>query len=918
MSREGNPGIDGDVLIARRMWREAGEAAKTGGGGENHMDLARALGAAGVPVNRLPDEQISREIRWHPKAIINQHEGEAAVMSILEQELSRAQVDRLLTHAGEHGSHEEHHEGIWYRLVMTSAKTRLEIRAPSMIARLRTSNAALEDRNPLHGLAVFPRLRDGGLMRELMYGRYRSGETCQLSWRFHRGVVAIAPNLLDALVVQAATGLAAWWLPAPPELGRADPIPHGFLVSRQITRVVLATPANLCDDWRRALRDLHPGLKLDHVAPTALDFPGLLRPHDTVDTGVISVRHDEAAANDARRQPTWLDALKSGGIDVVRRALLGPLKISTHGSVVVELDPMDRPELPGGPMEWAKEYLWRRFHAEGDRRWRLANVMRTWQVHTPTGWEERSQEEVERDAMVWLNRHCIKDAHGNPEPLRPTRSMMERFIRALEIETVSPAKRMPAWLPETVQRKGDEALPIWSEQADLLRPQKDPSIGRPPAEWLLAFHNGILDMQALRARRVEMGPHDPCYFGGPSIPYSLDTEMLRRMLDAVPDAVYGSEAWFLAQERILDLCREVAPDFTQALCEQYGDYGVEHMVDRFACARAALGDLMSWIRVWERVALLIGVRRAGKDTLQVAADAACGEASKCTINDFSELAGDTAMGPLRNKRYGIIPDGEFDRENDRKAMTTLKQISGRSSVRVRDLYERAVPDAKLSIRLWVCVNNMMQMRDASKALAERMVLIPYTQTFEGKTDDGLKDRVAREGPGIGLIGLVGFYEAWNRQPRPGLYHPRIAYELGMVDRLIRSSAPLVDFAEKFCHVGKECGPTTLETLYAAYRGAVAVGKLDAQHAVGFYRFCDELTHVAKLWPTGQADDGCKLYKGVALNDAGYGLVQVGEDVKAHRSSTSRPSSPWGTVPRGQMTLNDAKSGGEPDISGLPV
>lgn len=864
------------------------------------------------------------ELRWHPEALVDIRYTNQEILYVLRTDLSEDDAASLIDRMRTEQCPSLYHGGRKYTIVGAGDTMRLEIRSPGMVARLRSPvlpnyldhNGRRE--NPTHGVCVVPVTPELRFRSQVVWGRMDNGRACWLSNQFHRGVLMLAPELLDAIALQASTGFACWWLPRAPGIN-ADPIPHDYYASKQITRVIIAHPVRAKPDlmgdgtlWYKAFQELQPALRVNLMQPSPDRFPGLVMPAAAeieADRGVRIVPADAS-----RGDVTWLHALREGGRANVRQAIFAPLQISPQADVIVEPARDSRPEIMGGPIEWARRYLYDKFLQDGDSRWRLIRIMGGWWVMTSTGWESRTDEQMRHAAVAWMCTKSVRsDVHKEPEPLRPSEANIRQFMTGLSMETTSTSLQMPCWLHSTIEHRGDEAIPRWAQTADVLNQAKDPNVGRPDPDWLLSFENGILDMAALKAGRVEIRPLDPCYFGGPSIPYALDVEMLNRMLRLVPNAEYLSDEWVLAQEQIIEACKELAPVYVQSLLEQVGDHGPVHMADRMAVMRSLLGDLMSWIRVWEIVPLFIGKKRAGKDMTQYAIEAANGSASTLVINNFDELDDQYAFAPFVGRKIAKIPDGHFDYMTNRQASTKVKQLSGRGNVRVRDLYSPAIPNVKLSTRLAIFLNNMPIMKDASMALPTRFVVFPFTNSFADRTDDSRKDRVLLEGPGIGIMGLLGFYEAWSRRPRPGIHHPRIAEDLGIIERLIYSAAPLKEFATRCCDVDPGCGPVRLRDLYSAYRGAVAEAKIDVQGAIGYHRFCDEITHVCTLRPHGIVD-GEREFTGIELNDAGLKLMAIGDDAMTKRRHQQPGSTPRQTSLGFGQTQRRDMAGGSTELA----
>lgn len=925
MPGEHDAAIDRGLVIARRMWKEAREAAKTGEGGEGHPHIARALAQAGVPVGRLKDQRLPGELRWHPRALVHEYYGDVEVTRFLENMVGRAQTNDFFDELKRTESPALHHQGLVFRLHMTSQSSRLEVLQPAIIARIRSPEPLQERENPCHGVAVLPAKEDGTLVHEdlmQLWGHAGGGRTCRLSHRFHRGILVVTPSLLDAITILAASDLATWWLPRPPGVN-ADPVPHELYTTRQVTRVIVAYPVRQKPDfmedglhWHQLMQQAQPSLKVDFVNPNHLYFPTLVK--EAPESLIQSHKIRHVPLESVKVDVTWLKALTTAGLDAVRKAIYEPIQIAPLADVIVETPLDSRPELRGGPVEWARRFLFDCFMQDGDRRWRLAKVMGAWWVMTDRGWEQRTDEQIRHHAVAWMSSKAVLDSHGMREPLRPKAEAINQFMLGLAIEATTTALQMPCWLHDTIEYKNDSdsGTPRWAVNADVRQPARDPSTGRPAPEWLLAAENGIIDMAELRERRVSIRPLDPCYFGGPSLPYSIDVDMLKRLLAAIPDVEWGSDEWLAGQDALIELCCEVAPVYMRSLIEQLGDHGAAHLADRLACLRSILGDAISWVRVWEKLPYLFGKIRAGKDMTQFAIHAANGWHSIAMINNFDELNDQYAYAPLVGKKIAMIPDGHYDYTTDRQAPTKLKQLSGRGFVRIRDLYTSAIPNAKLSMRVIIMSNDPPNMRDPSMALPGRFALFPFTSSFLNREDDGRKDRVMQEGPGIGLISLVGFVEAWMRKPRPGLYSAKISDELGFTERVLNTAAPLAAFVKRYCNVERNAGPMIMDTLYAAYRGAVAKGLLDVTSPVGPTRFANEITHHCFLTFDGMEGHD-RVFRGIDLNDEGHRLIQDGQEAIT-RAASPRSAKP---VTSGGLFTPKDKDDDRPiatDIGDLPV
>jgi putative DNA primase/helicase len=117
------------------------------------------------------------------------------------------------------------------------------------------------------------------------------------------------------------------------------------------------------------------------------------------------------------------------------------------------------------------------------------------------------------------------------------------------------------------------------------------------------------------------------------------------------------------------------------------------------------------------------------------------------------------------------------------------------------------PDAKF----WLATNKKPIVRDESAGFWRRIHLIPFTQSFEGREDKTLKDRLRDEASGI-LTWLVRGCAAWQRD---GLQAPDAVRVATRKYREESGMVALAPFVEARCVVAP--GTTVqAEPLYKAY------------------------------------------------------------------------------------------------------
>jgi putative DNA primase/helicase len=104
--------------------------------------------------------------------------------------------------------------------------------------------------------------------------------------------------------------------------------------------------------------------------------------------------------------------------------------------------------------------------------------------------------------------------------------------------------------------------------------------------------------------------------------------------------------------------------------------------------------------------------------------------------------------------------------------------------------------AKLPARFMILTNELPKLADASGALPGRMILLRLTESWYGKEDTTLTDRLLAELPSIHLWAIAG----WQRLRIRGYFVQPDAGK-GMIGELADLSSPVGAFVRERCRVG---------------------------------------------------------------------------------------------------------------------
>jgi putative DNA primase/helicase len=193
-------------------------------------------------------------------------------------------------------------------------------------------------------------------------------------------------------------------------------------------------------------------------------------------------------------------------------------------------------------------------------------------------------------------------------------------------------------------------------------------------------------------------------------------------------------------------------------------------MDNVEALQEWLGYLLTADTRQQKILLLVGPRRSGKGTLARVLRGLVGAANVAgpTLSSLSQNFG---LQPLLDKTVAIISDARLGGRTDAAAVAErLLAISGEDAITV-DRKNLAAVTAKLQVRFVLLANELPRVNDPSGALASRMILLRLTESWLGREDHQLTERLLAELPGILLWAIAGWKRLWQRghflQPQAG-------------------------------------------------------------------------------------------------------------------------------------------------------
>lgn len=223
-----------------------------------------------------------------------------------------------------------------------------------------------------------------------------------------------------------------------------------------------------------------------------------------------------------------------------------------------------------------------------------------------------------------------------------------------------------------------------------------------------------------------------------------------------------------------------------------------------------IGYCMSPDTTHQKFALFIGKSRAGKGVITTIISELVGMQNTVAppLNNFVK---DSALNAMSKASLILVPDAHNVSYAQRDGvLTNIKAITGGDPVDFHVLY-KGTHTQVFGAKIIISTNGMPEFVDASGALANRMLVFPFLESFKGREDTTLKPRLMLELGGIAQWGLEGL-------ARIRLNGKFTEAESGIEEKeeIREDMFPLAAFTRSHCDVleGASC---TLAELYAAYR-----------------------------------------------------------------------------------------------------
>jgi len=234
------------------------------------------------------------------------------------------------------------------------------------------------------------------------------------------------------------------------------------------------------------------------------------------------------------------------------------------------------------------------------------------------------------------------------------------------------------------------------------------------------------------------------------------------------------------------------------------------------------GYILSGRTDQQKMLSLVGPKRCGKGTIARILEALLGPAG-VTSPTIQQLGGTFGEQSLIGKKLAVMSDVRWNNGAAvAEAVPVLLAISGEDA---RDVARKNRENwhGYLGVRFMMMSNDAPNFRDASGALAFRMLQVQFTQSFAGREDTTLSDTLKQELPGIFNWAIAGL----RRFAQRGVLVPPASGE-ALAAEVRRQASPYQAFLEDFCELDPQAYTPVPDLLRAYTQWARREGRTQDQ------------------------------------------------------------------------------------------
>jgi putative DNA primase/helicase len=260
----------------------------------------------------------------------------------------------------------------------------------------------------------------------------------------------------------------------------------------------------------------------------------------------------------------------------------------------------------------------------------------------------------------------------------------------------------------------------------------------------------------------------------------------------------------------------------------------------------------------QKAFLIVGPKRSGKGTIARVLTRVVG-VDNTVAPTLASLGMNFGLAPLIGKRVAIISDARIGGRADQHIIAErLLSITGEDAITI-DRKFRDAWTGRMQTRFLILSNELPRLPDASGALASRFIVLLLVNSFYGREDLKLFDRLLTELPGILNWSIAG----WQRLATRGHFNqPRSA--LDAVQQLEDLASPIGAFIREECETGAGHRVETSRLFQAWSSWCEGHGRDRTGTAQTFGRDLRAALPWLKLSQPRQGEERLRFYEGLRL------------------------------------------------------
>lgn len=179
-----------------------------------------------------------------------------------------------------------------------------------------------------------------------------------------------------------------------------------------------------------------------------------------------------------------------------------------------------------------------------------------------------------------------------------------------------------------------------------------------------------------------------------------------------------------------------------------------HDPGTIAMVQQWFGYVLSGRTDLQKAMMIPGPPRSGKGTIVRVLIELLGGRKHVAAPTMADIGTHFGITPIIGKPLAVIGDARVGRGGERQVVERLLTITGEDNLTVDVKYKEAWT-GKVNARFMILSNELPRFGDASGAIASRFLVARTTESFLGKEDKGLEQRLHAELPGIFNWALEG-------------------------------------------------------------------------------------------------------------------------------------------------------------------